>query len=320
VGVVNQSGIFLEVRSPDDERTLTVQQSGNPWGDPVFLLHGTPGSRLGPLPRTGLLYRLGVRLITFDRPGYGGSTRKPGRRVASVAKDVKLIADALGIAKFAVVGRSGGGPHALAVAALLPEQVTRAAALVSLAPPDATGLDWFDGMSPSNVREYMAASSAIGEFTAVDDHTARFRELFSPGELTFRLVQAAAKIKADPISHVATISPEMPEIDRRIVSAFAIRAMLAENFGEAVRTSADGWIDDALAFCAPWGFDVSDIKAPVLIWHGERDVFSPVAHSLWLTRNISRAEPQIQPDSAHFGALEALPDVLSWLIRPDWEG
>jgi pimeloyl-ACP methyl ester carboxylesterase len=343
VGVVNQSGVFREVRSADGKRQLTVQESGNPWGNPVFLLHGTPGSRLGPLPRTGLLYRLGVRLITFDRPGYGGSTSKPGRQVASVAKDVKDIAEQLGFKKFAIVGRSGGGPHALAVAALLPELVTRAAALVSLAPPDAKGLDWFDGMSPSNVREYMAASSAIGEFTAVDElafmglissgehasrftelsssgeHTARFRELLFPGELTFRLVQAAAKIKADPISHVATISPEMPESDRRIVSAFAMRAMLADNFGEAVRTSADGWIDDALAFCAPWGFDVSDIKAPVLVWHGERDVFSPVAHSLWLAKHIPRAETWIRQDSAHFGALEALPDVLSWLIRPDWE-
>lgn len=284
-----------------------MQETGNPCGDPVFLHHGTPGSRLGPLPRTGLLYRLGVRLITFDRPGYGGSDRQPKRRVADTAEDVRAIADHLGIDRFAVAGRSGGGPHALAVAALLHERVTRAAALVSLAPTLAAedGLDWFDGMSPANVREYRAAATP--------------REQTSAGELTFRLVQAAAKIQADPASHVATISPEMPESDRRIVSDHAIRAMLAENFSEAVRASADGWIDDALAFCKDWGFDVTTIKAPVLIWHGERDVFSPVAHSRWLARQIPRAEICIRPDSAHFGALEALPDVLSWLIRPDWE-
>lgn len=304
--VVKQSGVILEIRSADGRR-LTAQESGNPWGSPVFLHHGTPGSRLGPLPRTGLLYRLGVRLITYDRPGYGGSHKQTGRRVADAAEDVRAIADELGIDKFAVVGRSGGGPHALAVAALLPERITRAAALVSLAPTIAAedGLDWFDGMSPSNVREYTAASTA--------------GEQSFPGELTFRLVLAAAKIQADPVSHVATIGPEMPESDRRIVSDHAIRAMLAENFSEAVRESADGWIDDALAFCKDWGFDVSKIKAPVLIWHGERDVFSPVAHSHWLAETIPRAEICIQPDSAHFGAIEALPDVLSWLIRPDWE-
>ncbi|GAB3901332.1 hypothetical protein GCM10027612_64540 [Microbispora bryophytorum subsp. camponoti] len=123
------------VWSADRERRLAVAQRGKIHGGrPVFLLHGTPGSRIGPLPREGLLYRLGVRLITYDRPGYGGSDRHEGRSVGDVAADVAAIADHLGLDRFAVVGRSGGGPHALACAALIPHRVTRAAVLVGLAP------------------------------------------------------------------------------------------------------------------------------------------------------------------------------------------
>src|SRR5688572_21098379 len=104
---------------------LSVSISGSDDGEPVFLLHGTPGSRLGPKPRTSVLYRLGVRLICYDRPGYGGSARRGKRTVADAARDVAAIADQLGIERFAVAGRSGGGPHALACAALLPDRVTR---------------------------------------------------------------------------------------------------------------------------------------------------------------------------------------------------
>jgi pimeloyl-ACP methyl ester carboxylesterase len=279
-----------------DGRRIAVQETGHPSGHPVLLLHGTPGSRLGPLPRGRVLYELGVRLITFDRPGYGSSDRLVSRMVADVVPDVQAIADALELDKFAVAGRSGGGPHALACAALLPHRVTRAGVLVSLAPWAAEGLDWFAGMADSNVEEYTTAAN-------------------EPEVLTARLVQAAARIRANPASHVATLSPEMPEADRRVVADIGIRALLAENFAEALRESADGWIDDALSFCSPWGFNLADIKVPVLLWHGENDVFSPAAHARWLADQIPSAIMSIRPGAAHFGALEVIPDVLSWLIR-----
>jgi pimeloyl-ACP methyl ester carboxylesterase len=214
-----------------------------------------------------------------------------------VADDVKTIAEALGITNFAVLGRSGGGPHALACAALLPELVTRVGVLVSLAPWEGMGAQWFDGMTDSNVIEYKATAE--------------------PMTLATRLGQAAAKIKADPASHVATLSPEMPEDDHRVVADAGIRALLAENFAEALRDSADGWIDDALAFRAPWGFDLADIKAPVLLWHGFDDVFSPVNHTQWLAEKIQNATVVIKPGAAHFSALEAVPEVLSWLIKTE---
>jgi pimeloyl-ACP methyl ester carboxylesterase len=285
------------LRSADGRRRLGVHVSGNPSGHPVFLLHGTPGSSAGPAPRNLVLTNQNVRLISFDRPGYGSSDRLLARTVADVAQDVVAIADSLGVEQFAVLGRSGGGPHALACAALLPDRVTRVAALVSLAPPDADGLDWFDGMTDSNVDAYTTAAAD--------------REL-----LTARFVQAAAKIKANPSSHFANLGSEMPAADRLIVANVAIRAMLAQSFAEAVRTSADGWIDDVLAFCSPWGFDLSAIDVPVLLWHGEDDVFSPVAHTQWLARRVPGAHMEIRPGSAHLGALEVLPDILSWLIRP----
>ncbi len=121
---------------------MSVESLGDPDGKPVFLLHGTPGGRNGPRPRGIVLYRLGIRLISHDRPGYPGSDRLPDRRVADAAGDVEAIADHLGIDRFSVVGRSGGAPHALACAALLKERVICAAALGSLAPYNAQGLDW----------------------------------------------------------------------------------------------------------------------------------------------------------------------------------
>ena len=251
---------------------------------------------MAPLPRGRVLYGLGVRLISFDRPGYGGSDRMESRLVSDVAADVLAIANDLKIERFGVIGRSGGGPHALACAAMLPDRVTRAGVLVSIAPRGAEGLDWYAGMSESNVREFTTAAAA-------------------PESLIEELGLTAARIKADPMSHVATLGPEMPESDRRVVADGGIRMLLAKNFAEALRHSAAGWIDDALAFCAPWGFNLADIQVPVLLWHGEDDVFSPAAHARWMAGQIPTAELLVLPHTAHFGALEVVPDVLSWLIR-----
>lgn len=287
------------VRSADRTRWLAIAQRGKiNGGRPVFLLHGTPGSRVGPLPREGLLYRLGVRLITYDRPGYGKSDRHIGRRVSDVAPDVGTIADHLGLERFAVAGRSGGGPHALACAALMPHRVTKAAVLVSLAPHQAEGLDWFDGMTETNIAEYMTAMQGRGRLAA-------------------RLEPTALEIKNDPVHLVNALYDELTESDRRVVADTGIRAMLVKNFAEALRRSPDGWIDDAMAFCSPWGFDPADISVPTLLWHGEDDVFSPVSHSRWLAARIPTATMTIQRGAAHFHALHVLPDLLPWLASGD---
>lgn len=278
-----------------DGRRLVVETSGDPAGKPVFLLHGTPGSRLGPSPRGVVLYQLGVRLITYDRPGYGSSDRLCRRSVADVAQDVAAIADALGVARFAVVGRSGGGPHALACAALLSDRVSRAAVLVGLAPQEADGLDWFAGMSASNVAEYTTAAAG-------------------PEQLAASLEPRSAEIRADPMRLLVQLRRELTEPDRKVVSDAGIRSLLASNYREALRTSADGWIDDVVAFSSPWGFDPADITVPVMLWHGKEDVFSPVSHARWLADRIPGATAILQPAAAHFTALRVLPEIMTWLI------
>jgi pimeloyl-ACP methyl ester carboxylesterase len=277
-----------------DGRRLTTQVYGDPDGRPVFLLHGTPGSRLGPHPRSAVLHRLGVRLISFDRPGYGGSDRLAGRQVADAAADVLSIADTYGLEKFAVVGRSGGGPHALACAALLPERMTKAAVLVGLAPHGADGLDWYDGMAQSNVTEFTAAANGYEGIAAHARAT-------------------ADAIRADPASLIARLQTELPAPDRRVVADSGIRSMLIETYAEALRRSAYGWIDDALAFCSPWGFDPAAVTVPVLLWHGASDVFAPASHARWLAYRIPSAAVVVQAGAAHFGALDVLPDILRWL-------
>ncbi|MGP0025272.1 MAG: alpha/beta fold hydrolase, partial [Streptosporangiaceae bacterium] len=175
-----------------DGRQLSTQTDGDPDGRPVFLLHGTPGSRLGPRPRSAVLHRLGIQLISFDRPGYGESDRLEGRRVADAAADVLTIADAYGLDKFAVVGRSGGGPHALACAALVPQRLTRVAVLVGIAPRGAEGLDWYDGMTQSNVLEHTAAANGYEDLAVLTE-------------------AAAEAVRADPASLLTRLQADMPD-------------------------------------------------------------------------------------------------------------
>jgi pimeloyl-ACP methyl ester carboxylesterase len=279
---------------------LAVEVSGAPDGLAVFLLHGTPGSRSGPKPRSIVLYRLGVRLICYDRPGYGGSERHEGRSVRDAAADVRVIADELGVDRFAVVGRSGGGPHALACAADadLAGRVTRAAVLVGLAPADASGLDWYGGMTKSNTDEYATADS-------------------NRPALEARLTMQALRTRQNPETLINSLRPQLSERDRRVVEDVAMRRLLASTYAEALRDGPDGWIDDALALRKNWDFDPSKIKVPVRLWHGEDDRFSPLSHAQWLVARIPGATVDVQRGAGHFGAVEVLPDMLPWLTATD---
>ncbi|MFD0402638.1 alpha/beta fold hydrolase [Kitasatospora sp. NPDC059811] len=280
------------VKAPDG-RALAVESLGDPRGRPVFLLHGMPGSRVGPHPRSTVLYRLGVRLISYDRPGYGDSTRQFGRRVSAAAADVRAIADDLKLDGFAVLGRSGGGPHALACAALLPQRVSRVAVLVGLAPRNAAGLDWYAGMTPSNVHAYQEAERGHGRIADAMEFRSR-------------------QIKDDPVRLLNGLRPELSPADREVVADNGLRRMLQSNYREAFRHGADGWIDDVLAFTADWGFKVEDIAVPSWLWHGTDDQFSPVEHSRWLGDHIPGAELFLEPGAAHFGAFRVLTTALAW--------
>jgi pimeloyl-ACP methyl ester carboxylesterase len=278
-------------------RNLAVECSGAAEGKPVFLMHGTPGGRGGPRPRDIVLYRLNIWLISYDRPGYGRSDRHRNRIVADAASDVAHIADALGVGRFSIVGRSGGGPHALACAAMLRDRVERAAAMVSPAPPEAEGLDWFEGMTRSNVETYELADAD---------------KLLAEAELGRR----AADVRADPEQMMASLLPGLAGLDGRVVNDISLRRLVTETIRDGLRESADGWIDDVLALRRPWGCELSDITASVLLWHGTEDRFSPVEHSRWLAGQIKDATLLIEKGAAHFGAFEVLPEVLAWLTAP----
>jgi pimeloyl-ACP methyl ester carboxylesterase len=286
----------IRIVTASGNRKLAIDISGASHGSPVILFHGTPGSRNGPKPRGKVLYNLGVRLISYDRPGYGGSSPQPGRTVADAASDVEVIADALELDQFAVVGRSGGGPHALACAALLSTRVTRTGVLVSLAQPNATDLDWFDGMTESNIKDFAAADA-------------------DPLGLAERIRARVDRTMLDPESLVLALEAEMTAADRRVIEDIAIRRLLAETFREALRDGPQGWIDDVLAIRRDWGFRLASIVGPVRLWHGREDNIAPASHSEWMARRIQRAEIVVQADAAHFGAVEILPEMLSWLAN-----
>ncbi|MEV0809579.1 alpha/beta hydrolase [Micromonospora sp. NPDC050200] len=287
-----------------DNKRVAYEVTGAPDGFPVFLLHGTPGSRCGPKPRGIVLYRLGVRLIAHDRPGYGDSDRREGRDVADAARDVEAIADQLGLERFAVAGRSGGGPHALACAAdgALRGRVTRVAVLVSFAPSDAAQLDWFAGMNGDNVRGFGGDGN---------------RDTASMIE---QIRRRAARAIEDPRFLLEELMVEMSAADRRAVNDAALRRLITDTYEEALRAGPYGWIDDVLALRRSWKFDLGAIDTavtPVRLWHGAEDTFAPASHARWLAGQIPGAEVEVQPGAAHFDAVEELPRMLRWLTDVD---
>jgi len=283
----------LPVPAPGD-RLLMAAAFGPHDGNPVISLHGTPGSRLQPPPDLTVLDRAGTRLITYDRPGYGGSTRHRGRRVADAAVDVAIVADAFAVTRFAVLGYSGGGPHALAAAALLPQRVTRCAAVASVAPMDAAGLDFFAGMSAGNLEEFDQALAGRETLQAALD-------------------PVAGAVAEDIYAWLAALRADLPDVDAVVLERADVAQMFAAAIAEGLRPGAAGWVDDDLAFAAGWGLDVGSIRVPVGVWHGTLDTLVPVAHAGWLAQAIPAAQGHLVTGAGHFGVLDQLEDVYGWL-------
>ncbi len=282
-----------------DGRTLTYCEWGDPSGQPVFSLHGTPGSRLGRHPDEDVYRSAGVRAITYDRAGYGGSTRHAGRAVADAAADVARIADELELGRFAVTGGSGGAPHALACAALLPERVTKCASVVGPAPFGPGGLtkdQFFAGMVEGNVREFG---------WALDGEPTLRPELEQEAE---KAIASLAGDSDNPFGEDYALSAK----DQAVMKQGAIREMLAESVREGVGGTVDGWVDDDIAFTRPWNFEVSAITVPVAVWYGPHDTLVPTGHGEWLARTIPATEVVVL-DGGHFAVYERLPDLLAWL-------
>jgi pimeloyl-ACP methyl ester carboxylesterase len=249
---------------------------------PVFWHHGTPNTGAPPEPLFAAAARHGIRWVSYDRPGYGPSTPVPGRDISSAAADVAAIADALGIERFAVFGHSGGGPHVLACAALLPGRVLAAVSGAGLAPYAADGLDWFAGMYPGGAAGLRAASKGRAAYEAnMAD------EEFDPGMFT-------------PADHAAL------EGDWSWLAGVA---------GQAIEQGPGGMIDDELAYTSPWGFDPRVITAPVLLLQGGADRITPSAHGEWLARRIDGAALWLRPGEGHISILGEAPAAMAWLAE-----
>jgi pimeloyl-ACP methyl ester carboxylesterase len=282
-----------------DGRTLMVATWGDPAGFPVFNLHGTPGSRLGRDYDESVYVDAGARVITYDRPGYGGSDRQRGRRVVDCVSDIASIADALGAWRFAVVGGSGGGPHSLAVAARLPERVSRVCCTVGVAPFETPDFDWFEGMDPMNVREFDWALA--GEEVLEREYTREAAEMLE------RMADDPSKVLGDEW--------ELSEADRAQMAVPERQQALREQMTEAFRSGVFGIVDDMLAGIEPWGFEVSEIRVPTRITYGVTDVLVPPQHGEWLGRNVPGAEV-IAEEGGHLPDKALIAELYGWLVKP----
>ncbi len=283
------------MRSPDavvsdrdlrltDGRLIRVYDAGRQEasdGLTVLWHHGSPqtGAPLEPLLTAAAARR--IRLVSYGRPSYGGSSPHPGRNVASAAADVAQIVDALGIARFAVMGASGGGPHALACAALLPDRVTGVVCLAGLA-PFTQSFDWYAGMvSDGGLRAAAAGREARERYAASDEFD---QNSFTPAD--WAALEGAW-------------------------------ASLGTDAGRAEAAGREGLIDDDVAFVAPWGFELAQIEPPVLLVQGGQDRVVPPTHAYWLMRNCRSSELWLRPRDGHISVLNASRVALDWLRARD---
>ena len=270
------------VRTPDG-RTLAVEEAGDPDGRPVLVHLGTPNSRHLYEPSAVDAAARGLRLISYDRPGYGGSTSQPGRTVASCAADVRAICAGLGISRAASWGISGGGPHVLACAALLPAQ--------------ADGLDWFEGMGQANVDDFRLLEA--------DEAAARI------------------KLEADREEMLAASAAEQAGMMASLLTpadAVVLKDDLAEYLlytaREGLAPGGEGWWEDGVAFARPWGFELSDITIPVLVMQGRQDQFVPFGHGQWLAAHVPGAQARLLEDDGHLTLLvNRIGEVHTWLAE-----
>jgi pimeloyl-ACP methyl ester carboxylesterase len=279
----------------DDGRSLEIADTGPADGPVLLFHHGTPGSvhQRGFFARA--VHARGWRLVTYSRAGYGHSDRSPGRSVADVVPDMRAVLDAVGVERAMVAGASGGGPHALACAALLAD---RTSVVLTIAGAGAHGLDldFMAGMGQDNVDEFTAALA---------------------GERPLReyLEDQAAELRhATAEQMIAALDSLLPDVDRAVLTG-ELGADTVAGLQRGIATGIDGWVDDDLAFTRPWGFDLGAIGVPVSIWQGEADRMVPFAHGRWLARQVPHARAHLEAGQGHLsitvGAVERMLDEVA---------
>jgi pimeloyl-ACP methyl ester carboxylesterase len=275
-----------------DGRVLEALSEGDPAGLLLVFHHGSPGAAVPFAVFDRAAEQRGIRLVTYSRPGFGGSSRHEGRRIVDCAADVEALADAIGAERFVTVGWSGGGPHALACAARLPERVTAAATIAGVAPYDAEGLDWTTGMGEDNQVEYpLAAKDPVAH-------------------LDWLRPQAEEMATVQPEDIVAALRTLISDVDETSLNG-ELGELLADSFHAAFRDGLWGWRDDDFAFVRPWGFDLSEIEVPVTIWQGGHDLMVPFSHGSGSSSTSGRPGPACGPSTVTYRSPSAR-SARSW--------
>lgn len=277
-----------------DGRTLHVYDEGDPTGNVVVQHHGTPGSGLGYPPDNELGRERGLRIIRYDRAGYGGSTPKPGRSVVDVVADIEDVLDAFDVERYVSLGGSGGCPHSFACGARS-ERCLAAGAIAAPTPYPAEGLDWLAGMGGENVVEFNAA-------------------LEGPEKLEVYLEGEAAALRAAKPEEVKEVwATVLPPVDAAVLTGDRAEHWKRSN-DRALAQGIAGWRDDDIAFTKPWGFELSEIRVPTLLWQGVQDLMVPVAHARWLTERIPGVEAHVSEEDGHLSiAVGRLGEIYDWL-------
>ncbi len=288
-------GVETSTIPAGDGRELCVETAGDPHGKPILVHIGTPNSRHLHDPWIADANKKGIRLISYDRPGYGGSTAYPGHTVASGAADVRAIAEALGHDRLGIWGISGGGPYALACAALLPDLAVAVASLASPAPYGIEGFDYFAGMGELNVEDMKLFFS---------DPEASRRISREDWEVA---VMATPETLAEHLKSLLS-PPDTKALTRELAE------WLASGHRDGLAPGDQGWWDDGVSHLTDWGFDLSDIGVPVKIWHGHQDRFVPVQHGQWLAATVPGAEAEFSDRDGHLSLLSRIGEIHDWLL------
>jgi pimeloyl-ACP methyl ester carboxylesterase len=277
-------------------RIVSYSSWGDPGGRPLLLVHGTPGSRLSRSPDSELYERLRAHVVTFDRPGYGRSSVHPERTILSVADDALAIADAVGWDGFAVLGVSGGGPHALALGTLAPERVRALGLAVGAAPSDFVDPEDLIAINREGLR--------------------RAREEGRESLEAF-LAEPAAQAAADPGGMLDAAMADAPPVDREMLAQPDVRATFVESLREACVNGPQGWFDDSYALTMLWDFELGDVSPPVRMWYGEADRNVPIKAVQKMASQLRVESFEILPGVGHLGWMLHEERVLRTLLDAD---
>lgn len=274
-----------------DGRTLAYTDQGDLSGQPIFFVHGNPGSRLSLHPDTSIAQGLGVRLITPDRPGYGLSDFQPDRNLLDFPLDITELADSLGLDTFSLLGYSAGGPYVAACAYKIPHRIKRATIVSGVSPFDRKG--FYEGMNTTWIMAFKISK-----------------------HLPFWILRAfiwihTAKVKKNPERAVSDFGSTLTQSDRLIMSRPQVLEAFIKNRLEATRRGAKGWAKESKILTSPWGFNLESISIPIDLWYWQEDMVTPAQMGRYMNVKIPASRLHIFPNGGHLSIIDAWENILS---------